>query len=88
VPYADPSEQARFSRELYLRKYQSDPEFREAEALRKKQWYYRNQAKILARYRKKRKKIRASSQVVNSGRSIHAVELGLFTTMERVPVLF
>jgi hypothetical protein len=66
MPYADPSMQAEFSRQLYLRKYQDDPDFREAEALRKKQWYYRNQTKILARYRKKRKKIRESFRLVQA----------------------
>ena len=59
MPYADPAVQAEFNRNLYLTRYQSDAEFREAEAFRKKLWYARNQAKITARYRGKRKKLRA-----------------------------
>jgi hypothetical protein len=75
MPYADPSVQAEFNRNLYLRRYQSDPEFREAEALRKKQWYLRNQAKILARYRKKRRKAKATFATINYG-DLRAVDSG------------
>jgi tRNA/tmRNA/rRNA uracil-C5-methylase (TrmA/RlmC/RlmD family) len=88
MPYADPSEQKAYNLELYLRRYQSDPEFREAEAFRKKVWYYRNQAKTLAAYRKKRKKIRAASKVVRSGQAVHCVELPLLPISQGVPALF
>jgi predicted deacetylase len=88
MPYADPSEQAEFNRTLYLQRYQTDQEFREAEAFRKAQWYYRNQAKIVTRYRQKRKKIRAASKVVRSGQPVHCVELPLFAGLQGVPALF
>jgi hypothetical protein len=49
VPYADPSEQREFNRNLFFRRYNSDAEFREDEALRKKKWYDLNQTKISER---------------------------------------
>ena len=49
MPYADPSEQREFNRNLFLRRYQSDPEFREDEALRKARWYELNRAKVSER---------------------------------------
>jgi hypothetical protein len=88
MPYADPTEQKAYNLDLYLRRYQSDPEFRADEAFRKKLWYYRNQEKIVARYRKKRKKIRAVSKVVRSGQPIHAKDAVLLPVSQRVPVLF
>lgn len=88
MPYADPSEQAEFQRTVYLRRYQSDPEFRADEKLRKEQWYYRNQSKILAAYRKKRKKIRAARKQIRSGQAIHCVELPLLSLSQGVPALF
>ena len=67
MPYADPAVQAEFMRTLYARRYQDDPEFRADEAFRKKIWYDRNQVKVTARYRKKRKKIRATRKQGRSG---------------------
>jgi hypothetical protein len=58
MPYADPSEQKEYHRTLFLLRYQSDPEFREAESFRKKRWYTRNRAKIVAALRRKRKILR------------------------------
>jgi tRNA/tmRNA/rRNA uracil-C5-methylase (TrmA/RlmC/RlmD family) len=88
MPYADPTEQKAYNLELYLRRYAEDPEFRADEAFRKKLWYYRNQEKIVARYRKKRKKIRAAFKAVRSGQPIHAKDAALLPTSQRVPVLF
>jgi hypothetical protein len=84
VPYSDPSEQAEFSRKFYLRKYQSDPEFREAEALRKKKWYDQNRNKILARYRKRRKKKIASAKFLQSEAAILAADLKLHIDFQNV----
>jgi hypothetical protein len=66
VPYSDPAMQAEFKRDYYLRRYQEDPEFRADEAFRKKEWYDRNKKKLLASYRAKRKKMRASLRRVKS----------------------
>jgi hypothetical protein len=87
MPYADPTEQKAYNLELYLRRYQSDPEFRADEAFRKKLWYYRNQAKILSRYRKKRKKIRAASKSVRSGQVKGDPWTLVLTAHQEVPVL-
>ena len=70
MPFSDPATQAEFNRENYLRRYQEDQEFREAEAFRKKEWYDRNRRKILARYREKRKKLRASLRRVKAAPKI------------------
>jgi hypothetical protein len=88
MPYADPAEQAAYNLDLYLRRYQSDPEFRADEAFRKKLWYVRNQGKILSRYRKKRKKIRAAFKAVRSGKAVHAQNAALLPISQGVPVLF
>ena len=87
MPYADPSEQKAYNLELYLRRYAEDPEFRADEAFRKKLWYYRNQEKLLARYRKKRKKIRAASKTVRSDQWINPMDPTLFPISQRVPFL-
>ena len=74
VPYADPTEQKAYNLELYLRRYASDPEFRADEAYRKQIWYERNQEKIVAAYREKRKKIRAARRSVRTGKLPFPVE--------------
>jgi phosphoglycolate phosphatase-like HAD superfamily hydrolase len=67
MPYADPKEQADYQRDRYARLYRDNPEFRVEEALRKRIWYYRNQAAILARYRARyrdvRKKLRVAKRL-------------------------
>jgi hypothetical protein len=75
-------------RRLYLSRYQSDAEFRADEALRKKQWYHRKQAKIVAAYRKKRKKIRAARKLVKIGKPVHCVDLAFPSLPQGVPALF
>jgi len=87
MPYADPTEQKAYNLELYLRRYQSDPEFRADEAFRKKLWYYRNQGKVLARYRKKRKKIRATHKKGRSGGLEIQPELAVLSGYQLFPVL-
>jgi hypothetical protein len=88
MPYADPAEKAEYNRIFFLRRYQSDPEFREDEALRKKKWYDTNQARIVAAYRKKRKKMRAAQRVVKSGKPVHCVENTVLFVAQGIPVLF
>jgi hypothetical protein len=87
MPYADPAEQAEFMRTLYARRYQDDPEFRADEAFRKKVWYYRNQEKVVAAYRKKRKKIRASRKMGRSGEMGIQPELAVLSGYQSFPVL-
>ena len=87
MPYADPTEQKAYNLALYLRRYQSDPEFRDDEAFRKKVWYYRNQEKIVARYRKKRKKIRAASKPVRFGKIQPTFQPAFFSAAQDVALL-
>ena len=87
MPYADPAEQAEFNRTLYLRRYQSDPEFRADEAFRKKLWYDRNQEKIVAAYRKKRKKIRATHKTGRSGELTIQPEFAVLSGFQSVAAL-
>jgi hypothetical protein len=87
MPYADPTEQKAYNLELYLRRYQSDPEFRADEAFRKKLWYDRNQAKVTARYRKKRKKIRATHKKGRSDGMEIRPELVVLSGFQSFPVL-
>jgi len=87
MPYADPTEQKAYNLELYLRRYQSDPEFRADEAFRKKLWYERNQGKILARYREKRKKIRATHKKGRSGEMGIQPEFAVLSGFQSFPVL-
>ena len=54
MPYADPARQREYNRILYQTRYQTDPEFRADEAVRKAIWYWKNQTEILWRYRFKR----------------------------------
>jgi hypothetical protein len=82
VPYSDPATQAEFNRELYLRRYQEDPEFRADEAFRKKEWYDLNREKILARYRKKRKKLRASLRRLKAKSASKAAEIPVLAGRE------
>lgn len=88
MPYADPTEQKAYNLALYLRRYQSDPEFREAEAFRKKRWYDKNQALITWAYRKKRKKIRTASNPVRSGQVKADPRILVLTGQQEFPVLF
>ena len=55
MPYADPDQQREFNRELFNRRYNSDPEFREAEAFRKARWYQTHRERILSRVRERQK---------------------------------
>jgi hypothetical protein len=66
MPYADPGVKRHYDNTLFLQRYQSDPEFRADEAYRKRIWYYREHEKVLARYRAKRKKVKASSKLGNT----------------------
>ena len=87
MPYADPAEQAEYNRNLFARRYQSDPEFREAEAFRKAQWYYRNQAAIVWAARQKRKKVKAARKGVRSGEIPNHPEFALLADWKQFPVL-
>ena len=71
MPYADPTEQRAYNLELYLHRYATDPEFREDEACRKLAWYSKKRDEILARYREKRKKIRAARKSASVGKRSH-----------------
>ena len=87
MPYADPTEQKAYNLALYLRRYQSDPEFRADEALRKKRWYDKNQAAITWEYRKKRKKYRTASNPVRFGKIKPVPQLALFSGAEDLALL-
>jgi hypothetical protein len=63
MPYSDPDVQREFNRNLFFRRYQTDPEFREAESFRKARWYKRNHEKILRKIHESRAKAGFRSKV-------------------------
>jgi hypothetical protein len=88
MPYADPGVKRHYDNTLFLQRYQSDPEFRADEAYRKRIWYYRKQDEILARYRARRKKVKASLKLVKAGKPKHCKDLKHLSLPERVPLLY
>ena len=84
MPYADPGVKRHYDNTLFLERYQSDPEFRADEAFRKKIWYYRKQDEILARYRARRKKVKASSKVVKASKPKHGKDAWYLHLPERL----
>jgi hypothetical protein len=56
TPYADPSEQREYNRNLYWSRYNFDPEFRADEMVRKGKWYHTNSVKILRRIHERQAK--------------------------------
>lgn len=56
TPYADPSEQREYNRNLYWARYNFDKEFRADEMVRKAKWYQTNSVAILKRIAKNRAK--------------------------------
>ena len=56
MPYANKKTQKKFMARQYKRKYTTDDKFKEAEAMRKADWYQRNREKVIARVLENRAK--------------------------------
>lgn len=63
MPYANKKTQRKFLARQYKRKYSTDDKFKEAEAMRKADWYQRNREKVIARVLENRaKKVKTSTK--------------------------